>query len=207
MIDVFSKHWFHMECIMKLATVNIFHVYIMIIMEESAWIAFFGLIYSWQQVRLFLSEESPSQVGMGTQDHLQAKPWLLQGGGMGSEDNLPPGFELIPPANPWAAKLSHISLVKWKCPPRVCLLNFISLFYWSCQSYRLEVILVRIKVSPGGCKRLWISYLQIMQVLIFILLWSSGISLGEEGIGGLWCGGLVLILTYSIYPCVADWSG
>ncbi|KAL1533344.1 zinc finger CCCH domain-containing protein 6-like isoform X1 [Salvia divinorum] len=71
------------------------------------------------QVRLFLSEECPSQVGMGTQDHLQAKAWSLQAGGMASEDNLPPGFELGQPANPWAAKLSHISLVKWKCPNRI----------------------------------------------------------------------------------------
>ncbi|XP_042033872.1 zinc finger CCCH domain-containing protein 6-like isoform X2 [Salvia splendens] len=57
---------------------------------------------------------------MGTQDHLlQAKAWSLQAGGMASEDNLPPGFELSQPANPWAVKLSHISLVKWKCPPRI----------------------------------------------------------------------------------------
>lgn len=55
---------------------------------------------------------------MGTQDHLQAKIWPLQAGGMGSDDNLPPGFE-FQPANPWAAKLSQISLVKWKCPQRV----------------------------------------------------------------------------------------
>ncbi|XP_042036254.1 zinc finger CCCH domain-containing protein 6-like isoform X1 [Salvia splendens] len=72
------------------------------------------------QVRLFLSEECPSQVGMGTQDHLlQAKALSLRAGGMAYEDNLPPGFELSQPANPWAAKLSHISLVKWKCPPRI----------------------------------------------------------------------------------------
>ncbi|KAL1542931.1 zinc finger CCCH domain-containing protein 6-like [Salvia divinorum] len=71
------------------------------------------------QVRLFLSEESPSQVGMGTQEHLLAKAWSLHAGGMGSEDNLPPGFESSQPANPWAVKLSHISLVKWKCPPRI----------------------------------------------------------------------------------------
>lgn len=70
------------------------------------------------QVRLFLSEESPSQVGVGTQDHLQAKAWPLQAGGMGSDENLPPGFEGIQPANLWAAKLSQISVVKWKCPPR-----------------------------------------------------------------------------------------
>ncbi|KAI3464866.1 hypothetical protein Pfo_021529 [Paulownia fortunei] len=71
------------------------------------------------QVRLFLSEESPSQVGMGTQDHLQAKAlWPVQTGGMGSDDNLPPGFEGIQPANHWTVKLSQIPLLKWKCPPR-----------------------------------------------------------------------------------------
>lgn len=71
-----------------------------------------------------MSEESPSQVGVGTQDHLQAKAWPLQAGGMGSDENLPPGFEGIQPANSWAAKLSQISVVKWKCPPRVCLIDF-----------------------------------------------------------------------------------
>ena len=72
---------------------------------------------------MFLSEDAPSQVGMGAQEHLQAKAWPLHAGGMGSENNLPPGFELSQPANHWAAKLSHISLVKWKCPPRVCLIK------------------------------------------------------------------------------------
>lgn len=67
------------------------------------------------QVRLFLSEESPSQVGMGAQDHLQAK---AISGGMGSDDNLPPGFEGIQPANPWIVKLAQIPLAKWKWPPR-----------------------------------------------------------------------------------------
>ncbi|XP_047975539.1 zinc finger CCCH domain-containing protein 6 isoform X1 [Salvia hispanica] len=70
-------------------------------------------------VRMFLSEDAPSQVGMGAQEHLQAKAWPLHAGGMGSENNLPPGFELSQPANHWAVKLSHISLVKWKCPPRI----------------------------------------------------------------------------------------
>ncbi|KAA8524480.1 hypothetical protein F0562_010903 [Nyssa sinensis] len=45
-------------------------------------------------VRLFLSEESPSQVRFGSQDHLQAKTsWLLHSTGLGSDDNLPPGSE------------------------------------------------------------------------------------------------------------------
>ncbi|KAL0438452.1 UNVERIFIED_CONTAM: Zinc finger CCCH domain-containing protein 6 [Sesamum latifolium] len=52
---------------------------------------------------------------MGSQDHLQAKAFS---GGMGSDDNLPPGFEGIQPANPWIVKLAQIPLAKWKCPPR-----------------------------------------------------------------------------------------
>ncbi|KAL0366050.1 UNVERIFIED_CONTAM: Zinc finger CCCH domain-containing protein 6 [Sesamum radiatum] len=71
------------------------------------------------QVKLFLSEESPSQVGMGTQDHLQAKAlWSLQSGGIGLDDSLPPGFEEIQPANLWRLKLSQIPLMKWRCPRR-----------------------------------------------------------------------------------------
>lgn len=77
-----------------------------------------------------MSEESPSQVGIGTQDHLQAKTlWPVQAGGMGSDDNLPPGFEGIQPANSWTIKLSQIPLVKWKCPPRVCLIDFYFVFF------------------------------------------------------------------------------
>ncbi|CAA0841196.1 Zinc finger CCCH domain-containing protein 6 [Striga hermonthica] len=72
------------------------------------------------QVRLFLSEDSPSQVGMGTHDHLQAKPFrsAQTSGVVGPDDNLPPGFEGIQPANPWMAKMSQIPLTKWKCPLR-----------------------------------------------------------------------------------------
>ncbi|GER57046.1 zinc finger CCCH-type family protein, partial [Striga asiatica] len=72
------------------------------------------------QVRLFLSEDSPSQVGMGTHDHLQAKPFrsAQTGGVVGPDDNLPPGFEGIQPANPWMTKMSQIPLTKWKCPLR-----------------------------------------------------------------------------------------
>ncbi|KAL4575505.1 hypothetical protein LXL04_022351 [Taraxacum kok-saghyz] len=64
------------------------------------------------QVKLFLSDESPSQVGLGGQDHLQAKEsWH-------SDDNLPPGFEGIQPANLFQNKLSQITLIQWKCPSR-----------------------------------------------------------------------------------------
>lgn len=71
------------------------------------------------QVKLFLSDESPSQVGLGGQDHLQAKESWHSGGG--SDDNLPPGFEGIQPANLMHNKLSQITLIQWKCPSRFVL--------------------------------------------------------------------------------------
>ncbi|KAL6493049.1 hypothetical protein OROGR_032808 [Orobanche gracilis] len=37
---------------------------------------------------------------------------------MGSDVNLPPGFEGLQLASPWTAKLSQISLIKWRYPPR-----------------------------------------------------------------------------------------
>ncbi|EXC04196.1 Zinc finger CCCH domain-containing protein 6 [Morus notabilis] len=74
------------------------------------------------QVRLFLSEESPSQVGLDSQDHLQAKTsWLSHSTGTGSDDVLPPGFEGSHPANLLQTKLSQIPTIKWRCPPRFVL--------------------------------------------------------------------------------------
>ena len=72
-------------------------------------------------MRLFLSEESPSQVGLGVQDHLQAKTTLsgVHLNGLVSDDNLPPGFEAFNPANQLKNKLAQIPLVKWRHPPRV----------------------------------------------------------------------------------------
>ncbi|XP_024986954.1 zinc finger CCCH domain-containing protein 6 [Cynara cardunculus var. scolymus] len=74
------------------------------------------------QVKLFLSDESPSQVGLGGQDHLQAKAsWPWHSAGAGSDDNLPPGFEGIQPANLLQNKLSQVPLIQWKCPSRFVL--------------------------------------------------------------------------------------
>lgn len=75
------------------------------------------------QVRLFLSEDFPSQVGLSAQDNLQAKEasWMLHSTGTGSDDNLPPGFEGSHPSNQWQSQLSDIPLIKWKCPPRFVL--------------------------------------------------------------------------------------
>ncbi|KAI3816360.1 hypothetical protein L1987_16053 [Smallanthus sonchifolius] len=74
------------------------------------------------QVKLFLSDESPSQVGLGGQDHLQAKDsWSWHSGGASSDDHLPPGFEGIQPANLLQNKLSQIPVILWKCPSRFIL--------------------------------------------------------------------------------------
>ncbi|CAI9753397.1 unnamed protein product [Fraxinus pennsylvanica] len=71
------------------------------------------------QVRLFLLEESPSQVGVETQDHLQAKTLRsVQTGSILSDDNLPPGFEGLQRGNLWRNKLSQLPLIKWRCPSR-----------------------------------------------------------------------------------------
>lgn len=71
------------------------------------------------QVRLFLSEECPSQVGMGAQDHLQAKAsWASHPSSIMSDDNLPPGFEGTQPVNLFKSKLSQIPVIKWRCPPK-----------------------------------------------------------------------------------------
>ncbi|KAL5778169.1 hypothetical protein ACOSP7_011095 [Xanthoceras sorbifolium] len=74
------------------------------------------------QVRLFLSEESPSQVGLGAQDHLQAKSsWVTHTNGAGTDDILPPGFEGAHPPNQFQINLSEIPIIQWRCPPRFCL--------------------------------------------------------------------------------------
>ncbi|XAR61680.1 hypothetical protein NMG60_11016168 [Bertholletia excelsa] len=70
------------------------------------------------QVRLFLSNESPAQVGFSAQDCLEAMTsglHLLTG--KSSNDNLPPGFERAYPVNYLKNKLAQIPLMKWKCPP------------------------------------------------------------------------------------------
>ncbi|CAH9094249.1 unnamed protein product [Cuscuta epithymum] len=67
------------------------------------------------QVRLFLSEESPLQVGLSSQDHLQAKPSLE--GGITNDDNLPPGFEAVLGSTLCKTKLDQIPLIKWERPP------------------------------------------------------------------------------------------
>ncbi|BAT77702.1 hypothetical protein LR48_Vigan09g030200 [Vigna angularis] len=74
------------------------------------------------QVRLFLSEESPSQVGLNSQDHLQAKASLqFPAGGPGSDDILPPGFEGTHTSSQFEIKPSQIPVIKWITPPKIVL--------------------------------------------------------------------------------------
>ncbi|KAI4316906.1 hypothetical protein L6164_024834 [Bauhinia variegata] len=74
------------------------------------------------QVKLFLSEESPSQVGFNAQDHLQAKTSLpLHSGGAGSDDILPPGFERNLSSNHLQIKPSQIPVIRWTNPPKIVL--------------------------------------------------------------------------------------
>ncbi|KAG7592326.1 Zinc finger CCCH-type [Arabidopsis thaliana x Arabidopsis arenosa] len=70
------------------------------------------------QVRLFISEDSPSQVGSESQDHLQAKSPLAT---HTSDDNLPPGFGGPLSANESQIKLSDIPVIKWKCSVQILL--------------------------------------------------------------------------------------
>lgn len=72
------------------------------------------------QVRLFLSEDSPSQAGLRPQDNLQAKgSWLMHAAGPSSDDSLPPGFESLQPTNDHKIDISQIPLIRWRCPPQV----------------------------------------------------------------------------------------
>ncbi|KAH1252288.1 hypothetical protein AAZX31_04G025100 [Glycine max] len=74
------------------------------------------------QVRLFLSEESPSQVGLNSQDNLQAKTSLsLRPGGAGSDDILPPGFEGTHASSQFEIKPSQIPVIKWITPQKIVL--------------------------------------------------------------------------------------
>ncbi|KFK38179.1 hypothetical protein AALP_AA3G079500 [Arabis alpina] len=70
------------------------------------------------QVRLFISEDSPSQVGSESQDHLQAKS---SGASHPNDGNLPPGFGGHLSADGLQIKLSDIPVIKWKRSVRILL--------------------------------------------------------------------------------------
>lgn len=73
------------------------------------------------QVKLFLSEESPSKVGMKSQDHLQAKMSPLLPTSTNEYDDLPPGFESHHFPNQSKPELPRTSQIKWECPPQFAL--------------------------------------------------------------------------------------
>ncbi|GMI91310.1 hypothetical protein like AT1G19860 [Hibiscus trionum] len=73
------------------------------------------------QIKLFLTEEPPSQVGLGVQDHLQAKTFVSHLNGTAADDFLPPGFEGAHSTNHVHINLSEIPVIKWKCPHRFIL--------------------------------------------------------------------------------------
>ncbi|XP_058725149.1 zinc finger CCCH domain-containing protein 6 [Vicia villosa] len=74
------------------------------------------------QVKLFLSEESPSQVGLNSQDHLQAKTSsVLYQGEPGSDDILPPGFEGTCASSQFDINLSQIPVISWVTPHKIVL--------------------------------------------------------------------------------------
>ncbi|XP_020160870.1 zinc finger CCCH domain-containing protein 30 isoform X1 [Aegilops tauschii subsp. strangulata] len=75
------------------------------------------------KVRLFISEDSPSQAGLRPQDNLQAKgsASLMHAASPSSDDSLPPGFESLQPTNDLKIDISQIPLIRWKCPPHILL--------------------------------------------------------------------------------------
>uniref|UniRef100_A0A5B6ZVB5 Putative zinc finger CCCH domain-containing protein 6-like n=1 Tax=Davidia involucrata TaxID=16924 RepID=A0A5B6ZVB5_DAVIN len=73
------------------------------------------------QVRLFLSEDCPSRVGVKSQDHLQAKTSWISDSNCVDSDGLPSGFEGRQYVNPLKEKLFHIPQIKWQCPPKFVL--------------------------------------------------------------------------------------
>ncbi|KAG8043820.1 hypothetical protein GUJ93_ZPchr0458g22655 [Zizania palustris] len=74
------------------------------------------------KVRLFLSDDSPSQAGLRPQDNLQSKgSWLLHATGQSLDDSLPPGFDSLPSINDLKIDISQIPLIRWKCPTHILL--------------------------------------------------------------------------------------
>lgn len=78
------------------------------------------------QVRLFLSEDCPSEVGGQVRDLLQKNASrLLPISSSKDSNDLPPGFEGTHFLNPCIKELSCIPRVQWKCPP-----NFVVNYNW-----------------------------------------------------------------------------
>ncbi|KAE8723613.1 Mitochondrial [Hibiscus syriacus] len=71
-------------------------------------------------IKLFLTEEPPSQVGLGAQDHLQEKASSVSHlNGAAADDFLPPGFEGAQSTNHIQVNVLEIPAIRWRCPHRV----------------------------------------------------------------------------------------
>ncbi|XP_061371997.1 zinc finger CCCH domain-containing protein 6-like [Gastrolobium bilobum] len=68
-----------------------------------------------------MSEDYPSKVGQKSQDHRQAKTTSVLHSSANEPDDLPLGFESSHFLNQSKFKFSHISQMKWECPPPVIL--------------------------------------------------------------------------------------
>ncbi|XP_039060991.1 zinc finger CCCH domain-containing protein 6-like [Hibiscus syriacus] len=74
------------------------------------------------QIKLFLTEEPPSQVGLGAQDHLQEKASSVSHlNGAAADDFLPPGFEGAQSTNHIQVNVLEIPAIRWRCPHRFAL--------------------------------------------------------------------------------------
>ncbi|KAL1316523.1 zinc finger CCCH domain-containing protein 30 isoform X2 [Arachis ipaensis] len=69
------------------------------------------------QIKLFLSDDCPSKVGLKSQDHLQAKTSSMLPSSTNEHMDLPPGFEDNHFLNQPKVELSRISPIKWERPP------------------------------------------------------------------------------------------
>lgn len=68
------------------------------------------------QVKLFLSEDYPSKVGLNLQDSLEAKASSMLCSSTNESIDLPPGFESGHFPNQSKVQFSHIPKIKWECP-------------------------------------------------------------------------------------------
>ncbi|KAL5063699.1 hypothetical protein RYX36_025436 [Vicia faba] len=68
------------------------------------------------QVKLFLSDDFPSKVGLVSHDNLEAKSSSLLCSSASDSIDLPPGFESSHFLNQSKVEFSHIPKIKWECP-------------------------------------------------------------------------------------------
>ncbi|CAJ2635732.1 zinc finger CCCH domain-containing protein 6-like isoform X1 [Trifolium pratense] len=68
------------------------------------------------QVKLFLSDDYPSKVGMKSKDNLEGKASSMWCSSTNEYVDLPPGFESSHFPNQSKVEFSHIPKIKWECP-------------------------------------------------------------------------------------------